>query len=230
MVRTQALGLVCKPILAERECRILYYASAYMCTHIKCVCMWKQAHVCIMCMCVCLCVVYVCGLTCLCLCIHAYGCGYVCLCVLRPYQCTGIVGYAAKVFPAKNSNAQAAQLASLVYKKKRPETLLRLLWSSNTRNKAAGSCARWYFKIDGQECSEPQPVEGLLYQSVSSNIYRYNTLVGFCRSTAAGVIDKGNHTITVHVGKCRIRSLTTGTNAYSMWATGSTMQVDEYCQ
>ncbi|KAI0224511.1 hypothetical protein LSAT2_024481, partial [Lamellibrachia satsuma] len=75
--------------------------------------------------------------------------------------------------------------------KKRDDTVLRVVWNGNlglihTGPKGA-SCRRWFFTINGKECSEPRTIDTQLYvRNAANNIHRPAYVEGYCRGIAAG--------------------------------------------
>ncbi|XP_065195179.1 uncharacterized protein LOC135826500 [Sycon ciliatum] len=129
-------------------------------------------------------------------------------------------------------NNDHAQLASITYVKKRADTLLKVSYSANIRviggGVNGGRAARWFVKIDGQECSDPTLVDIWYYRTDTENIHIPSDLKGICRGTSDGRIGAGSHTITVHVGESPIDNYPLGrtSNGY-----GSTqlLEVQEIC-
>ncbi|PFX16706.1 Collagen triple helix repeat-containing protein 1 [Stylophora pistillata] len=61
-------------------------------------------------------------------------------------------------------------------------------------------CNRWYFKFSGSECSEPLPVDSVLYANLHSsmpNIHRPHFFEGLCENLPRGTVR-----VELWVGKC----------------------------
>ena len=98
-----------------------------------------------------------------------------------------------------------AQLASITYVKKRADTLLKVSYSANIRVFSADGVgtvggARWFVKIDEEECSAPSAIDIFYLRLGEDNIHIPSVLKGICGGTSGGAIGTGSHTITVHVG------------------------------
>ena len=53
----------------------------------------------------------------------------------------------------------------VVFIKKANDTSLRVSWHGDVRIQGCTNCCRrWYFTIDGKECSSPQPIDAAVYQ------------------------------------------------------------------
>ena len=150
------------------------------------------------------------------------------LCFLA-VQCAvngGVVGWRSNAWTKLNNDNDNGQLATMSFHKRRSDTYLRLTWSSNMRQEVNHQCSKWYFQINGRECTSPAPVDGNVYQSIDANIHRHGTIVGLCRGTSAGTLQSASYTISIRVGGCP--SFHTG-NAFSGWYSTSTMIVEELC-
>ena len=140
----------------------------------------------------------------------------------------GVVGWRSEAWKRLSRDVDNGQLGSMSFKKSRSDTYLRLTWSSNLRQYVNGQCSQWYFKINGNECSSPAPVDLNIYQSIGGphNILRHSTVVGVCRATAAGTLQSASYQISVNVRNCLGYSTS---DAYSGWLSTSTMMVEELC-
>ena len=122
-------------------------------------------------------------------------------------------------------DSDSAEIASISFTKKQNYSHLRLSYSGNIRtSNSHGKAARWFFKINGQECSTPTEIDITMYQSVNDEILIPSYLTGICTGTAAGKIAAGQHQITVHVGKLSSHQLA---DALSGWASTSFLEVQE---
>ena len=138
-----------------------------------------------------------------------------------------LLGYTYNSRHSINIESGSAEIASISFTKKQNTSHLRLSYSGNVRTKISpGSAARWFFKINGQECSTPTKIDIAMYQNVRDNTHVPGYLTGICTGTAAGKIAAGQHQITVHVGKHSDFSLA---QAYSGWASTSFLEVQELC-
>ena len=142
-----------------------------------------------------------------------------------------LVGYA---FNSRHhqfiGNNDHAQLASITYVKKRADTLLKVSYSANIRVLGGGSgrAARWFVKIDGQECSDPTLVDIWYFRTDTENIHIPANLKGICRGTSDGQIGTGSHTITVHVGESPIDNYPLG-HTSSGYGSTQLLEVQEIC-
>ena len=65
-------------------------------------------------------------------------------------------------------------------------------------------CMRWYLTIDDKECSDPAPLEAVIY-SLSLDrlrVHRGSTIAGVCGGTSDGPLAPGEHRVTLNVGRC----------------------------
>lgn len=65
-------------------------------------------------------------------------------------------------------------------------------------------CMRWYFTINGEECTDPAPIDAVIYSvhTEQMNMHRGSTLQGVCRGTAGGSLTRGVYTAALNVGRC----------------------------
>ena len=140
----------------------------------------------------------------------------------------GVVGWRSKAWKNLYNDIDNGQLVSMSFKKSRSDTYLRLTWSSNLRQYRNGRCNQWYFKINGNECSSPAPVDLSIYQNLGTphNIHRHSTVVGVCRATSAGTFRSASYQISINVRDCPGYL---NSDAYSGWLSTSTMMVEELC-
>ena len=128
------------------------------------------------------------------------------------------------LFTSKNMG----QIASITFTKKRADTVLKLSYSSSIRTVGAGKYLRWYFKIDGQECIKPTPIDIGMYQDTNDNTHIPAVLTGICESIvkSGASLPAGQHTITVHVGQIFNYPIAHG---ISQWHTTSILEIQEMC-
>lgn len=87
--------------------------------------------------------------------------------------------------------------------KTRDETWLRLTWNGNMRlTNCAICCMRWYFTIDGNECSEPGPVDSVIFLETDLHILRQSHITGVCRMAGDQNITSGVRRIQFSVMDC----------------------------
>ncbi|KAI0234584.1 hypothetical protein LSAT2_015185 [Lamellibrachia satsuma] len=92
-------------------------------------------------------------------------------------------------------------ILSCEFVKKRDDTVLRVVWNGDLRlihsGSKGGSCRRWFFLINGKECSEPKTIEARLYINSAVNIHRPAYVESYCRG-----IDAGDVHVSWNVGDC----------------------------
>ena len=121
-------------------------------------------------------------------------------------QCTalrGVINWSQRTVQNFNNEVDDVRLVSISFTKKRNDTHLRLTWNSAMRQHLASKCSQWYFRIAGNDCNDPAPINGVVYTSVKNNYWnnahRHGTIIGVCRGTSAGSILAGTHQITMNV-------------------------------
>ena len=151
-------------------------------------------------------------------------------------RCRGMIGHTFKSFPYQNEQRNRIELFPFQFNKRRNDTILKITGNFDHRVAGAGpnfGCVRWFFLIDGLECSDPRKIEALamtyIYE-VPSNNHRRMNLMGVCRATAssAGSIRAGQHRLSLGVAPCVIPGTVAG-DASTGWMSSSTFIVEEYC-
>ncbi|KAI0218806.1 hypothetical protein LSAT2_029528 [Lamellibrachia satsuma] len=86
--------------------------------------------------------------------------------------------------------------------------MLRLIHNSPK----SGSCRRWYFTLNGNECREPNAIDTQIYTDISGkNIHRHTNVEGYCRGIAAGSVQ-----VQWNIGDCITTTYDTG-DSYTGW-------------
>ncbi|XP_066289697.1 collagen triple helix repeat-containing protein 1-like [Branchiostoma lanceolatum] len=104
------------------------------------------------------------------------------------------------------------------FNKVSPTSALRLTWSGALRVLSASACCkRWFFTLNGSECSDPVPIDGVMLTNGagSISIHRVSTIDGLCFNLPAGPV-----TVALNVGECAAPAYPnsdayTGLNSYS---------------
>ena len=86
---------------------------------------------------------------------------------------------------------------------------------------------RWFITINGSECVDPAPIDGVLYNSESFiNIHRGTTITGICNQTENGTImDVGTYEAVLNVGMCE--GFNESYNVFTGFQGVSTMNIEE---
>ena len=72
-------------------------------------------------------------------------------------------------------------------------------------------CSRWYFTFNGNECSGPMTIEGIVYgDPANDNPHRHRQIEGYCENIAAGQV-----TIGFNIGKCWKGGVSDGNTGWS---------------
>lgn len=91
-------------------------------------------------------------------------------------------------------------------------TFLRVVYVGIIRiTSCTNCCKRWYFTFDRKECSNPAPIDGVIFHSVDINIHRSANIEGYC-----GGIPVGKVRVGFNVGDCTGSGFSNG-NAYTSW-------------
>ena len=86
-----------------------------------------------------------------------------------------------------------------------------MFYAGTLRSYGSNVCSRWYFTIDGAECTKPATIEGIAYlSSTTSNPYRHRHIEGYCNQ-----VPKGHIRVGLWIGKCERQSLGDGSTGYN---------------
>ena len=93
-----------------------------------------------------------------------------------------------------------------IFNKKYDNTSLRVFYEGTLRSHGSPSCNRWYFTFDGEECTKPATIEGVVYvPSTNSNPHSHRHIEGHCNQ-----VPKGHIRVGFWIGKCEGYSLGNG--------------------
>lgn len=109
-----------------------------------------------------------------------------------------------------NSTINDSTIMTCDFSKQRVDSALRVAWDGNIAVIDCDNCCmRWFITIDGQECSDPGPIDIALRQDLTDldeemwfDDYRPASVVGYCRGNDSGGFSAGSHTIGLSVGAC----------------------------
>ena len=104
------------------------------------------------------------------------------------------------------------------FNKLHDNTALRVSFQGNVRVYGHNQCNRWYFKFNGNECSDPLPIDSIVHNNnwvagSSADIFRHHSFEGYCENLARGIVG-----VELWVGKCsgeRLGDAYTGYNSVS---------------
>ncbi|XP_035693974.1 collagen triple helix repeat-containing protein 1-like [Branchiostoma floridae] len=78
---------------------------------------------------------------------------------------------------------------------------------------------RWFFTVNGEECNNPAPIDGVVY-TTGVNVHRVSTIDGLCYNLPTGPL-----TVTLNVGTCADGHA--GGDAYTGWNSYSRVILEE---
>ena len=90
------------------------------------------------------------------------------------------------------------------------DTVLRVAWDGNIGVRdCADCCMRWFITINGEECTDPGPIDVAIRQDLTDinqdnwfDEYRPASIVGYCRNTTSSSLSASPHVIGLSVGAC----------------------------
>ncbi|XP_065193570.1 uncharacterized protein LOC135824794 [Sycon ciliatum] len=135
------------------------------------------------------------------------------------------LGYKYQSRRSGASGKQNGQIASMSFRKKHTDTVLRLSYSGTIRSYHGGRSVYWLFKIDNKQCTRPTHIDIVMYQASQADNHIPSVLTGVCESVESNgaALSAGNHTISVHISDGRGSS-------HSGYRSTSIMEVQEVCR
>jgi len=122
-----------------------------------------------------------------------------------------------------NDGKDNGLIKDCVFTKNFTDTALHVAWTGALRvHGCVGCCKRWYFTLNGAECSAPLPIDGIVYLSSSGktqNPHRVRHIEGHCNN-----IHKGKVRVGFWVGNCAGYG---NADAYTGWNSVSRIFIEE---
>ena len=115
-------------------------------------------------------------------------------------------------------------LQECTFNKLTSDTSLKVSFHGNMRVRGNYKCNRWYFKINGNECSRPTTIEALVYNqwpsgNTNADQLHHRSFEGYCENIAQGVVR-----VELWVGE--YSGYTLG-DAYTGWNSMSRIMIEE---
>lgn len=110
-----------------------------------------------------------------------------------------------------NTNVTNDTVMDCTFTKQRNDTVLKIAWDGNIAVEGCiDCCMRWFLTVNGEECTDPGPIDGSIRQDLSSGVFtsqfdtrRPVTIAGICRGTSAALLPSGTYTIGLIVRECQ---------------------------
>ena len=63
---------------------------------------------------------------------------------------------------------------------------------------------RWFVTVNGEECSDPAPIDAVIYtvNGTDINVHRGSTIVGVCEGVESGRVGVGMVEVKLNLGRC----------------------------
>ncbi|XP_062521593.1 collagen triple helix repeat-containing protein 1-like [Corticium candelabrum] len=107
------------------------------------------------------------------------------------------------------------------FRKHDSNSALRVVYAGSLRVycRIGGCCSRWYFTFNGNECSGPTTIEGVVFgDPAKDNPHRHTQIEGYCENIPAGQV-----TIGFNIGSCKGPAY----DGYTGWHTVSRIVIAE---
>ena len=116
-------------------------------------------------------------------------------------------------------------LQECTFNKLTSDTSLKVSFQGNLRVRGNTKCNRWYFKINGNECSRPVTIEALVYNywlpsgNTNHDQLHHRSFEGYCENIPQGAVR-----VELWVGQCS--GYTLG-DAWTGWNSVSRIMIEE---
>ncbi|XP_062501922.1 collagen triple helix repeat-containing protein 1-like [Corticium candelabrum] len=124
----------------------------------------------------------------------------------------------------RNDNKDSGLIQNCNFRKHDSNSALHVAYAGNLRVlcSSGSCCSRWYFTFNGNECSGPMTIEGVVYgDPANDNPHRHRQIEGYCENIPAGQV-----TIGFNIGNCNKLTSTTY-NGYTGWKSVSRIMIAE---
>lgn len=125
-----------------------------------------------------------------------------------------------------NENKDNGVVMTCSFKKQSNDTSLKVFVASNLRiTNCDICCKRWYVTFNGTECSNPVPIDGVVYMwkgKGTQNLHRPRVIAGHCHKVPTGTVN-----VQFNVGNCRGYG---NADAYTGWNSSSRIFIEEVPQ
>ena len=115
-------------------------------------------------------------------------------------------------------------LQECTFNKLTSDTSLKVSFHGNTRVNGNDKCSRWYFKINGNECSRPVTIEAIAYNywpsgNINEHQLHHRSFEGYCENIPQGAVR-----VELWVGQCSVGALG---DARTGWNSVSRIMIEE---
>ena len=115
-------------------------------------------------------------------------------------------------------------LQECTFNKLMSDTSLKVSFQGNLRAKGSIKCNRWYFKINGNECSGPMTIEAVVYNdwpsgNTNNDQLHHRSFEGYCENIPQGAVR-----VELWVGRCSGATLG---DARTGWNSVSRIMIEE---
>ena len=115
-------------------------------------------------------------------------------------------------------------LQECTFNKLTSDTSFKVSFQGNLRVSGNAKCNRWYFKINGNECSRPATIEALVFNrwwsgNPNNDQLHHRSFEGYCENIPQGAVR-----VELWVGKCSGQTLG---DAYTGWNSVSRIITEE---
>lgn len=108
-----------------------------------------------------------------------------------------------------NSTNSDDPIQTCSFSKRSADTALRVAWDGNIALSSCNDCCmRWFLTVNGEECSDPGPIDIALSQSLpgdaSYDLTRPASIVGICNGYSNSTMLPGDYTVELRVAACEV--------------------------
>ncbi|XP_070558764.1 collagen triple helix repeat-containing protein 1-like [Ptychodera flava] len=120
-----------------------------------------------------------------------------------------------------NDDRTSGIIKECEFNKRSDITALRVLWNGNLRvMSTSDACFRWYFTFNGEQCSNPVPIDSAIYSDSNKNRHRVTSIEGLCFGIPSGRVN-----VEFRLSGCPDSS--SNGQAYTGWNSASRIILEE---
>ena len=138
-----------------------------------------------------------------------------------------IPNYKQCAFKSLNKGDDLGIIIQCPFVKRETSSYLRITYDGDIRLAGCNDCCmRWYFTVDGAECTQPSAIDAAVHITGNVNHHRPGTVSGLCGGVGGSkTLSKGQRNVQFRVGTCSGSSQQY--DAYTCWNSACRVIIEE---
>lgn len=153
-------------------------------------------------------------------------CYFVAKPVIPPNSIGFVPNYKQCAFNKLNNGEDQGVVIQCPFVKRETGSYLRLTYQGDIRLSGCNVCCmRWYFTVDGAECTVPSAIDAVIHITGNVNHHRPGTVTGLCGGVGGSrTLKQGSRNVQFRVGKCNGFGVF---DAYTCWNSACRVIIEE---